>query len=264
MRYPGGKTWLIPHLRVFFEKVRPSLLMEPFCGGGTASLTAVSEGKGMTAVMMDLDPHLAAFWQAVLERGEELIGLIADFQPTDEILAEWDRHGPACGLELGFRTLVRNRTRRSGILAPGAGSIRKGDGGRGLTARWYPNTLIKRIRNIQAVSERLRFRNVDAMSCLPSLLEAHKTEQVALFVDPPYTAGGKQGQRLYSHYELDHACLFGLLADCEQPFVMTYDASPRVLELVCEHGFHAVRVKVKNAQHAYKSEVVITRDRFFV
>lgn len=46
LRYPGGKTWLIPHIRVWLNKVNPAprLLIEPFAGGGIVSLTAVMEG----------------------------------------------------------------------------------------------------------------------------------------------------------------------------------------------------------------------------
>ena len=34
LRYPGGKTWLIPHIREWLRQVQPTLLVEPFAGGG--------------------------------------------------------------------------------------------------------------------------------------------------------------------------------------------------------------------------------------
>ena len=52
LRYPGGKTWLIPHIRHWLERFDspPKSIVEPFAGGGIASLTAVmEEGWSKTA-----------------------------------------------------------------------------------------------------------------------------------------------------------------------------------------------------------------------
>ncbi len=144
LRYPGGKTWLIPHVRAWLQQVQPTLLVEPFCGGGTASLTAVMEGLVERCVMLDLDPDVAAFWHAVLREGEALAQRIEAFEPTRERVEALTCTVPASVLDHGFRTLVLNRTRRSGILAPGAALIRQGEKGQGLGSRWYPDTLGRR------------------------------------------------------------------------------------------------------------------------
>ena len=45
LRYPGGKTWLIPHIRHWLESADPPVVrIEPFAGGATVTLTAVMEG----------------------------------------------------------------------------------------------------------------------------------------------------------------------------------------------------------------------------
>ena len=46
LRYPGGKTWLVPHVRAWLSgiKPKPAVLVEPFAGGAIVSLTAVMEG----------------------------------------------------------------------------------------------------------------------------------------------------------------------------------------------------------------------------
>ena len=38
LRYPGGKTWLIPHIREWLRHTQPQLLIEPFAGGGICLL----------------------------------------------------------------------------------------------------------------------------------------------------------------------------------------------------------------------------------
>lgn len=39
LRYAGGKTWLIPHVRAWLQAQHypPTVLVDPFCGGGTAT-----------------------------------------------------------------------------------------------------------------------------------------------------------------------------------------------------------------------------------
>ena len=83
-------------------------------------------------------------------------------------------------------------------------------------------------------------------------------DSCVLFVDPPYTAGGKRaGKRLYAHNEVDHGRLFELLADGKTDFVMTYDRAPEIEALVRKHGFHVVQVEMKNTHHA---RIYRTRD----
>lgn len=67
LRYPGGKTWLIPHIRHWLESTEPEILIEPFAGGAIVSLTAVMENLAKTAVMVEIDRDVAAFWRSALE-----------------------------------------------------------------------------------------------------------------------------------------------------------------------------------------------------
>ena len=101
------------------------------------------------------------------------------------------------------------------------------------------------------------------MRILPPLLHGWG-RRAAVFLDPPYTAGGKRaGTRLYTESELDHRGLFNLLADTTANFLMTYDAAPEIVKLVKRHRFHAVVVDVKNAHHNRVPELVITRSSIF-
>ena len=264
LRYPGGKTWLVPHIREWLHRTRPQLLIEPFAGGGIVSLTAVMEDLVSRSVMIEIDRDVAAFWRAALESGGLLRDKVRRFEPTIDKLRAMEESQPATVVEHGFRTLVLNRTRRGGILARGATFSRYGENGRGILSRWYPQTLASRLSAIQEHADRIEFVEGDGMKLLPLLLRG-RGKDAAVFLDPPYSSpsGKRSGVRLYEHFNVDHAGLFALLADFGANFLMTYDAAPEIIDLVNRHGFEAVCLSMKNSHHNQISELVITSERLF-
>ena len=263
LRYPGGKTWLVPHIRVWLTRTRPRMLVEPFAGGAIVSLTAIMEHLAERAILMELDRDVAAFWRAALLHGPILAARIAEFTPTRERVRDLERGIPEGVLDQGFRTLVLNRTHRAGILAPGSSLNRRGENGKGILSRWYPKTLIARLNAITEHADRIAFHEADSMQLIEPLLRSWGRD-AAVFVDPPYTAGGKRaGTRLYTHNHLDHERLFWIMAQHEGGVLMTYDYSPEVARLVARYGFQAVQVRMKNAHHNRLAELVITRERLF-
>lgn len=259
LRYPGGKTWLIPHIRAWLGDLPSSdLLIEPFAGGGVVSLTAVMEGLVKRCILVELDRDVAAFWHAALRHGDELIHRVQAFDPTRSNVQALANATPQNAAEHGFRTLVLNRTRRGGILAPGASLSKKGENGQGVSSRWYPGTLVKRLEAIRRYAERIAFCETDGMQFLEALA-CNLNKDVVVFVDPPYTAGGKRaGSRLYAHSEIDHERLFAILAETGANFLMTYDCAPEIMSLIRLHGFSAVRVLMKNSHHTRLPELIIT------
>ena len=263
LRYPGGKTWLVPHIRTWLSRTRPRMLIEPFAGGAIVSLTAIMENLAERATLVELDVDVAAFWRAALRHGPSLAARIAEFTPTRQQVRDLQRSTPEGVVEQGFRTLVLNRTHRAGILAPGSSLSRHGENGKGILSRWYPKTLIARLSAITAHADRITFHEADSMQMIEPLLQSWGRD-AAVFVDPPYTAGGKRaGTRLYTHNDLDHERLFWIMAQHEGSVLMTYDYSPEVVRLIGRYGFQAVQVRMKNAHHNRLAELVITRERLF-
>ena len=263
LRYPGGKTWLIPHVRAWLgaQPSPPRLLIEPFCGGGIVSLTAVMEDLAGRVLMAEIDRDVAAFWHAALRCGDELRERLLGFAPTRESVGRIERKDPGGVLDRGFRTLVLNRTRRGGILAPGAALTRNGENGKGIRSRWYPETIAARLCAIQSHADRITFCETDGLQLLAATAGS---PGAVVFADPPYTAGGKSaGSRLYAAHEFDHPLLFEILGDAGCDFLMTYDRAPEIVALVERHGFHAVEVSMKNGHHARMPELVITRREEF-
>lgn len=261
LRYPGGKTWLVPHIEEWLRDP-VDLLIEPFAGGGIVSLTAVMDNLARQAIMVELDRDISSFWRAALEHPEEMIQRIRTFTPTRADVERIALEFPKTVQDQGFRTLVLNRTRRGGIMAPGSSFIKNGENKIGISSRWYPDTLILRLKAIAEHSDKLSFYEGDGLRIL-ELLCSHKG--AAFFIDPPYTtSGGKwAGARLYTHNRVDHERIFSILADSNANFLMSYDCSPEVRELVKRYDFDAVLVEMKTTNHQRIPELVITRDKLF-
>ena len=269
LRYPGGKTWLVPHIRAWLKTIEPTpdLLIEPFAGGGIVSLTAVMEGLVQRSLMAEIDADVAAFWKAALHHNDEMIAKVRQFDSEltyDAVQRIADQSSDNI-VEQGFRALVLNRTRRGGILADGASLIRSGENGHGLASRWYPETIAQRLGAIAEHAGRIELRETDGVELLRETLISVEPSRTVVFIDPPYTSGGKRaGLRLYNHSDVDHARLFSIIAECGADFLMTYNESTEILELIGKYGFQAVRVVMKNTHHYRQGELAITRRQVFI
>ena len=208
LRYPGGKTWLVPEIRRFLAGLdfRPEVFVEPFAGGGIASLTAVMEGYVDRAVLCERDPDISNLWQCMLDDAEELARRVEGFVATSENVSTVFEDAGASGMDAAFQTLLRNRVSRGGIMAKGASVMKQGENGHGISSRWYADTLAARIRAIGNYADRFDFFQGDGVG----LAELCKDNvAAAFFIDPPYTAAGKRaGRRLYTYNEIDHEDLF--------------------------------------------------------
>ena len=139
-------------------------------------------------------------------------------------------------------------------MAPGAGLVKRGENGRGLASRWYPETLKKRILNIVALKDHFSFVSGDGMQ----LLAEHADRKDALFfIDPPYTVAGR---RLYTHSDVDHRRLFQLADSLAGDFLMTYDDAIEVRWLAHRQRFQVREIAMKSTHHTRKLELLIGRD----
>jgi DNA adenine methylase len=260
-RYPGGKTWLVPRIRRWFGSLpaRPAEFVEPFAGGGIIGLTVAFEELADHVTLVELDEQVAAVWQTILHgESEWLAGRILNFELTLEAVKQELSKAPLTRREQAFQTLLKNRVNRGGILAPGAGLIKNGDGGRGLASRWYPQTLSRRIMEIAAIRERLTIIAGDGLE----LLRHYAARADALFfIDPPYTAAGKRaGSRLYPRSELDHDELFHLAGRLAGDFLMTYSDDEAIRALARRHGFETRSIAMKNTHNTPMTELLVGRN----
>ncbi len=171
-RYPGGKTWLVPYVRQWLNarKIRPEEMIEPFAGGAIVGLTVVFERLAASVRIIEKDEDVAAVWHTIFntQYGKWLAERILNFDFTPErVRAELDVPRYKLSLrERAFKTILRNRVQRGGILAAGAGVMKTGENGRGMASRWYPQTLHDRIMAILEVKSWIRFEQGDGLEVI--------------------------------------------------------------------------------------------------
>lgn len=258
-RYPGGKTWMVPRVREWLKR-KPREFFEPFAGGGIVSLTVAKEDLASHITMIERDEQVAAVWKTLIENaeGDWLARRIIRFELTLESLQEALSRKPRSTRERAFQTILKNRTHRGGILAPGSAPLRRGENGRGIKSRWYPETLEKRILDINSIRHKITFIEGDGIELIR---QNRRRKGAAFFVDPPYTVAGKKaGSRLYNHSEIDHHLLFKIMARVSGDFLMTYDDSPEVRELARTYNFDTRLVSMKNTHHREMKELLVGRD----
>jgi DNA adenine methylase len=260
-RYPGGKTWLVPRARRWLGSLprRPAVLVEPFAGGAIVGLTAAFEALADRVVLVELDEDVAAVWQTIFSDDNEwLARRVLGFDLTEENVRAVLAATPPTTRSWAFRTILKNRVNRGGILAPGASLLKQGENGKGLRSRWYAATLARRVRELRTIGDRVTVVCGDGIE---AVARCAGDKRAAFFIDPPYTAAGKKaGARLYLHHELDHGLLFRTAGAVAGDVLMTYDNAEDVVALAGRHGFVTRAIPMKNTHHAVMSELLVGRD----
>lgn len=260
-RYPGGKTWLVPHIRkwmAYFGQ-KPERFIEPFAGGAIVGLTAAFEQLADKVILVELDENVAAVWKTILSRNASwLANRILDFDITVDNIREELAKPKETIRQRAFCTILRNRTFHGGIMADGSSLIKYGESGKGVASRWYPDTLARRIRDIHEIRKGIEFAQGDGLRVIEENLGSRHN---VFFIDPPYTASKKQaGSRLYNHSKLDHERLFDLITRARGDFLMTYDDDDAVRAMAEQRGFEVATVPMQSRRLNTMYELLISKD----
>ncbi len=254
-RYPGGKTWLIPIVRQWLKQngTPTNSLVEPFVGGGIVSLTAAFEKLANHITMVEMDEEIAAVWETILTgKNKWLAEKILKFDLTHEnVRKELDKPNKKLN-DIAFCTILKNRIFHGGILAKGSGMIKNGENGKGISSRWYPQTLHDRIVAIDYVKNKMDFIKGDAFEILEENLN---NNSAYFFIDPPYTVAGK---RLYTHFDIDHEKLFCLTSKLKGKYMLTYDDTSEIRHLAYKYNLDFRTTPMKTTHHLEKNEIIIS------
>ena len=244
--------------------LRGCAYFEPFAGGAGAALQLLQDGVVSEVWLNDLDPRIYAFWHAALTEHERFIDALMSVELS---LGQWRKQRDIClqpnrhsTFDVGFAAFYLNRCNRSGILlgsAPIGGYSQAGTWR--IDARFYRQTLAKRIMKLADQRERIRLSNDDARRFLAKNLRADKSrEQVFVYLDPPYVSNGN---RLYlNHYQArDHSRLaHHLRRQRAVNWVVSYDDTQFIRRLYedCKVSDIPLQYSLQQRKKAY--ELLIT------
>jgi DNA adenine methylase len=127
LRYPGGKTWILPYVKQFlkYHKINLGTIIEPFAGSASVSIGLLKDGLADFAYICEKDPLITSFWKSVLYRNEEFIEAIQHLQISMETWHDFKKfleegaNRKYDEIELGVAFLFYNRVNYSGIIKAG-------------------------------------------------------------------------------------------------------------------------------------------------
>jgi len=235
LRYPGGKSKLAPYVKDLFEinGLCDGDYIEPYAGGAGVALDMLLTEHAGRIFLNDLNAAVFAFWHSVINDTDALCKKIKSCKLS---VPAWKRHKNIVRnphdhslLDLGFSFFYLNRTNRSGIIGGGVIGGLDQTGNYKIDARFYRDTLIKRIEKIAAYRHRIILSNQDAVTFLQEVTPK-LNEKSLIYLDPPYFV---KGQRLYdNHYKSeDHAVIADKVASLNTRWLVSYDNVPEIRAL---------------------------------
>lgn len=268
LRYPGGKRKLAPFVAAAVEEAGADMLVEPFAGGASVSISLLEAGVVERVALCDADPLVASFWQTVFSNDAAALSDMtrAAVVAVDEWrrIREWQ---PSSRLERAFKCLYLNRTSFSGSIHPYAGPM----GGWGqssensIGSRFNQPKIADRIQQLSRLKDRVAF--VEHSSYVDVLARAREgrdwprgASSTFWYFDPPFFA--KAG-RLYAHHfdGIAHDRLATELRDVPGSWMLSYDDHPEATRLYGGHpGFARVAIQYTarvGADRENKPEVIV-------
>ena len=175
LRYPGGKSKVFNIIVSLFEKndIRNPIYIEPFVGGAGLALLLLKKEKVKRLVLNDIDKGIYSFWYCVLNHTEKFCNIIENIEIS---LLERENQKKIYTnkenlnllleeniLKLGVATFYLNRVNRSGILKAGVIGGNLQNGNYKMDCRFNKNKLIKQIKEIGRLKNKIEFYNFDVL-----------------------------------------------------------------------------------------------------
>ncbi|WP_413292328.1 DNA adenine methylase [Bdellovibrio sp. HCB185ZH] len=256
-RYPGGKSWLCHFACEWTNLIaqKPDIFIEPFCGGGSVGLFIAANEFANEVLLVEKDPHIAAVWKTILSSDcIWLVDQILEFRMNQKNINEIVHTKFQKTRELAFQTILKNRISRSGIIAHGAGRVKIGEEGRGLSSRWYPETLAHRIANINSLKKSITFKQGDAYEIIPKFKNKKRS---AMYIDPPYISeANSAGKRLYNHWDINFSELIDHLESYSGNYLLSYENSTVAKKSLISNQIPHFSFSVPTGTNLVKSEII--------
>lgn len=225
LKWAGGKRWLVPRLQSLWPEP-PARLVEPFCGGLAIAL-GLRPGR---ALLNDVNPHLINFYRQVQA------GLTLTLEMRNERDFYYDcrdrfnaliARGEAETAEAAQRFYYLNRTGFNGLCRFNR------QGGFNVPFGRYRRPDLDYRRDLSALTALMQgwtFRcgDFEGLTVVPG---------DRVYADPPYDCDFTQYSAVAFGWE-EQVRLAHWLAGLGVPVVASNQATPRILELYGDLGFH--------------------------
>lgn len=262
LRYPGGKGKLGDFIKAVFKAnlLCDGCYIEPYAGGAAIALDLLMNEYANRIIINDVDRSIFAFWHSVLNKPKALSEMIlktkvdVDVWKTQRRIQQ--KKSTASLLELGFSTFFLNRTNRSGIINGGIIGGLDQTGPWKIDARFNKQDLISRIEKIARYKNRIDLYNLDACD-LVKKINSRQIRKGFIYFDPPYYLKGK---KLYVNYytDKDHAAVAKAVSRIKTiPWIVSYDYSPKILELYKDFRHVEYSVNYSAASTSKGNEIMI-------
>jgi DNA adenine methylase len=259
-RYPGGKAFIADALeeRICDAPSPITAFAEAYAGGAGAAVELLARGTVDRIILNDFDRRVFAAWWAILHRTADFVERITS-TPVDmdtwyacrSIVENASRTSDM--FDLGFAVFFLNRTNHSGVIL-GAGPI----GGYSQTGKWlidarfYRDTMIKRINWLGDRRDKIELSNQDGLEFLRSFSQEN-IRDTFFFIDPPYV---QAGAKLYMNAMSDqkHRDLATFLTGEDFParWLVTYDDCDLINDAYSRAGIE--RMPVRYSLHNKRTE----------
>lgn len=261
LRYPGGKSVLLPIFQRLFVKNKINTIIETHCGGAGLSLALIANKTIKQAIIGDIDPLVSSFWDEILKNDiDKFIDRIRKvnvdmntYNEQKDIYLNFKKGKKYSQFDLAFCFLFRNRTNRAGLLMAGpiGGYLQDANPKYKVHVRFNKERIINRITRINLYSKKglIIFKKIDSIK----MLSKYKSFKNCLFyIDPPYYQKGKD---LYDSYykHADHIALYNKLLKLKDKtnFILSYDNSKEIEKIY--KNFKYVKIgKISHLANAKK------------
>lgn len=263
LRYPGGKTKMLPIIKLMINKSNHNATyVEPFAGGAGVALGLLFKGCVNNIVINDFDKSIYSIWRAILTESDKLIYLI---KHTPISIEEWYKQrsiyknqNKRYSLELGFATLYLNRTNRSGILNAGPIGGLNQNGKYLIDARFNKEELIKKIKRIVSYKNKIKLYNCEISTFLKNIMP--KYENSVIYFDPPYL---KKGKDLYKNFftKNDHEKLSKQIKLLPNDWIISYDNEDYIKSLYSDYESREYEIYHSASNNGIGLEVMFVSDK---
>jgi DNA adenine methylase len=246
LRYPGGKRRLVPYLAAVLAEngLRPDVFVEAYAGGASVSLELLYLDLVGRIVIGDADPMVNAFWETVVTDVDWLCAQVESIPLDLETWERMKRTSFRSRQNLALACLYLNRTSFNGALHRRAGPI----GGKAqvseydIGCRFPRERLVSRLRLCSSLADRIEVAPAqDAMVTIRKSREKARRKGASIFfyLDPPFWSKSKHLYRC-SFTAMEHERLADQLHWIKDPFLLSYDPAPEIIELYTGHSARSI------------------------